>query len=82
MSFIEEIKSKLDLSKLYGYRMLLVGGAGVVIEGHRGVYEISDTIIRIRVKKGSIIVNGHDLIIKDISDSEIYIEGSIKGIEL
>lgn len=82
MSYIEEVKSKLSLAELTGYRLLIVAGKGICLEGHKGIYDISDTVIRIKVKNGSIIVNGEDLAIKEISDSEIYITGIIKGLEL
>ncbi|MGI6701383.1 MAG: YabP/YqfC family sporulation protein [Christensenellales bacterium] len=82
MSFIEEIKDKITLDAVTGYRVLLCSDKGVCVEGHRGVYEISDETIRIRVKNGSVSVCGHSLKIKEISDSEIYIIGIIKGISL
>lgn len=82
MSFVDEIKDKFKLMELSGYRLLLVNGKGVCFEGHRGIYEISDTVIKLRVKKGAVTITGADLNIVEITDSEVYISGIIKGIEL
>jgi len=82
MSFIDEIKDKIKLDATTGYRILILAGKGICVEGHRGIYEISDTVIRFKVKNGSVSVGGEELKIKEISESEIYITGKIKGVEL
>lgn len=82
MSFIEEIKEKLRIDDYIGFRLFLISDRNIAVEGHKGIYEISDTIIRIKVNKGTVIITGHELMIKDISNTEIFISGYIKGIEL
>ena len=80
MDFWEEVTAKLGVGDLGGYRFTVYAGKGMRLEGHRGIYEISDTVLRFRIKQGAIVVTGRELRIKEISDSEVYIVGAIEGV--
>jgi sporulation protein YqfC len=82
MDFAGETINKLGISEVGGYRFTVYAGKGMRLEGHRGIYEISDTVLRFRIKKGAVVVTGRELKIKEISDSEVYIIGIIEGISL
>lgn len=82
MSYIDDLKTKLNIDKIAGYRLSLIAGKGIIIEGHKGLYHLSEDEVKIRIRKGSITILGKDLTIKEISSTEIYILGSIEGINL
>lgn len=82
MAFVEEISEKFKIDGLTGMRLSLINNSYLCVEGHKGLLEISKEIIRIRLKKGMILISGEELEIVGISDSEIYIRGLIKGVEL
>lgn len=82
MRFLDEIKKKFNIEEYIGHRILIVANSGVRVEGHRGICQISDDIIKIKIKNASISIEGKNLIIREISDSEVYISGLIKGVFL
>lgn len=82
MSFYDEIINKYKGIEIAGFKITVLSGKGVIVEGHRGLYEISSEVIRFKLKRGSITINGQGLEIVEISDSEAHIKGIIMGVVL
>ncbi len=82
MSYVNELLEKMKAPSITGYRINIIAGIGLCIEGHRGLYYVSTENIKVRVKHGSIEIKGEGLGISYISDSEIIVTGSIIGVEL
>ena len=54
----------------------------VLIEHHRGVNEYGQTLIRVKVKFGSVCVCGSDLELARMSKDQLIISGNIESIHL
>ena len=52
----------------------------VLVENHRGVTEYGLTLIRIKVKKGSVCVCGRDLKLSHMDRGQLIISGLIESI--
>ena len=54
----------------------------VLIENHRGVCEYEDTVIRVRVKNGSVCVLGGKLELTRMTKGVLVISGQIDAVQL
>jgi len=66
----------LDLPKI-----TLIGNLQLYIENHRGIIEYRPEDIRIAVSTGELEVIGRDLVIRNISSEEIYLDGVIEDLK-
>lgn len=85
MSFIGEILDKFSIDmkeNVNGYKITVINGVGVIVEGHRGVIALASNEIKLRINKNYIIIYGESLRIKEISDSDAYIVGKIIKTEI
>jgi len=64
-------------------RMVLLGNKEFVIENYKGIVEYDNNIIRLNTLSGIISIEGNGLVINEISDDDVSVEGIIKliGIE-
>ncbi len=62
-------------------RIIVIGNNQFYIENHRGVMEYSDHLIRVRITGGELQVAGSELIIRNVYQEEIIIEGQIQRVE-
>lgn len=64
-------------------RMVLLGNKEFVIENYKGIVEYDNNIIRLNTLSGIISIEGNGLVINEISDDDVSVEGTIKliGIE-
>ena len=58
-----------------GARITMMGRGSVLIEGQRGVVELSSACIRLRTQGGVIAVAGKDLRLRELSSDAAMIEG-------
>ncbi|NLT95800.1 MAG: sporulation protein YqfC [Clostridia bacterium] len=65
----------LDLPKI-----TVIGDIQIYIENHRGIIEYSRELVRLSTSLGQLIIKGEDLILRNISIEEIYIDGKIKEV--
>jgi sporulation protein YqfC len=65
----------LDLPKI-----TLIGNLQLYIENHRGIIEYRPEDIRISVSTGELEVIGRELVIRNISREEIYLDGVIQAL--
>lgn len=85
MSFVNEMLEKLSVSlgeNVGGYKVTLISGVGVCIEGHKGIIRIGEDNINIRINNGSVRIEGKALYLKDVTDSDVFITGSVNMIEV
>ncbi|OWZ83059.1 sporulation protein YqfC [Natranaerobius trueperi] len=62
-------------------RIIIIGDTQFYVENHRGVSEYSENKIRIKISGGEISVTGSSLVLRNIFEEEILIEGNIENIE-
>lgn len=64
-------------------RMVLLGNKEFVIENYKGIIEYDNNIIRINTLSGIISIEGEEMVINEINDDDVSVEGKIKliGIE-
>ncbi|HEX3031535.1 MAG TPA: sporulation protein YqfC [Bacillota bacterium] len=67
----------LDLPKI-----TLIGGYQAFIENHRGILEYNTRLIRIKVSTGQLVISGRDLLVRNILQQEISVEGNITSVEI
>lgn len=80
----EIFAGKLELPSeiIMGLPLLALGGnRRLYIESHLGLIEYSDTIIRLRVKHGQVIVVGKEFCIEELREKDMLASGKIKKIE-
>jgi len=63
----------LDLPKIS-----LVGDLQMQLENHRGIIEFTEGKVRINTKVGVVTVTGEELVLRNITDQEIMIDGKIR----
>lgn len=63
-------------------RLTMVGFLQLYIENHRGVLLFSDQELRLLLKQGQLIIRGEGLVIRTILSEELFLEGSIRAIEI
>ncbi|MCL2631068.1 MAG: YabP/YqfC family sporulation protein [Firmicutes bacterium] len=83
MSFFNDTVLKLGLPHdnfVGGDKVSIFSGKGAFIEGHKGVFSVSEEEIVIKLKKEKVYISGNGLKITEINASEIYIIGKISGI--
>jgi len=64
-------------------RMVLLGNKEFVIENYKGILEYDNNIIRLNTLSGIVSIEGKGLVINEINDDDVSVEGKIKliGIE-
>ncbi len=60
-------------------KITLIGVERMLVENHNGIFAITQSVIRIITKQGLLEVSGHELIIKELNDDCLIIEGIIQG---
>lgn len=59
----------------------MTGNEELMIENYKGVIEYSDCKVRINTSKGVIKIEGRNLLLKEITDDDIEVMGTILKIE-
>ncbi|MBQ8143422.1 MAG: YabP/YqfC family sporulation protein [Butyricicoccus sp.] len=63
-------------------RLELTGGSRLLIEDHRGILEYTDSVLRIALRRGTIVVTGEGLQLTALTLRELAVSGCIRAIEL
>ena len=71
-----------DIEKTSGFRLEVFFNRTVTAEGCLGVVDYKDDYIKIRVKKGYLIITGKSMNIMYFEDKTIKIDGTVVNIEL
>ena len=64
------------------YNLTTVGNGQLFVEGVEAVKELGPALIKLRVKKGFIVVTGERMYVEYYGDNEIMICGQLKAIQL
>ncbi len=84
-NFFNEIKNKGQLNNpefLNDYNIVNMSGKLLYVEGHKGVTVISKEVIAFKVKKGRVVVEGKDFIVKELTENTLLVQGEIKKTEI
>lgn len=60
-------------------RITMVGNTDLLIEGHAGVLQYSDKLIRFLTKESVLRVEGTELILRQLSADRAYVCGAVAG---
>lgn len=63
-------------------RMVLLGNNEFTVENYSGIIEYEANKIRLRSASGIISVMGENLVINELDNEELYINGKIRSIEI
>ncbi len=77
--FYNDILLKLGLSpeESVGSKVTIIGFCGVFIEGHSGIKEYSEELIKVGIKRKTVLIKGKNMVVCIINKDEIYIKGKI-----
>jgi sporulation protein YqfC len=67
----------LDLS-----RLTLIGNRQIYLENHKGIVEYEEGRIKVRTNSGILVINGKNLVIRNLYAAELYVEGDIDSLEI
>lgn len=83
-NFFDEIKSKvnLDHNLLNDYNIINISGKLLYVEGHQGVTIITKEMVAFKVKKGRVVVEGHDMILNELTENTLLLQGKITKMEI
>ncbi len=84
MSYNKEIQSKLknNLEGIGNNFTITLDKGYAVIEGHKGIVQFDKEQIVVKLKKGSVIFKGNDLIIASSQSKELVIKGNVVYVSL
>ena len=63
-------------------RMVLCGGRRMLMENHQGIVEYGPERLRVKTASGVVIVEGEDLTLSSLGETDLMVTGEIRRIEL
>ncbi len=66
----------------FGYRVTLINGGELLVEGHKGITEYEEDSLSVRVRGGRLVLVGEDLNVKEINEQELLVVGKVARIEV
>ena len=83
-NFFDEIKSKvnLDHNLLNDYNIINISGKLLYVEGHQGVTIITKEMVAFKIKKGRVVVEGQDIILNELTENTLLLQGKITKMEI
>ena len=79
----EKIMDKLDFPKDISMelpKIIVIGNKEITVENHKGLLAFENSVIKIKSRIGTIVIQGTDFEILFIGDNTITISGVFKGI--
>lgn len=64
----------------FTYKLTLIGGKELLLEGHKGITHYEENRVEIRVKGGLLSIEGALLYIEEINEEEVLVKGEITGL--
>lgn len=71
-----------EIAENFTYKLTIKGGRVALIEGHKGILKYDENSISVKIKRGTLLLNGTSLIIDEINEEEISVKGEIKSFEV
>ncbi len=84
-NFFDEIKNKatnFDHNLLNDYNIINLSGKLLYVEGHQGVTILNTEMVAFKIKKGRVVVEGSDLILNELTDNTLLLQGKINKVEI
>ena len=63
-------------------KITMIGNLQLNIENHKGIVEYTMEKVRILVTRGEVVIEGRNLVLRDVQIDEIMINGEIAGIKI
>lgn len=63
-------------------RVTMIGNRHLYVENHKGITVYENSLIRISVFQGELVITGEDLQLRTVYTDDIYIEGDIANLAL
>lgn len=85
MGFNDETLSKFYNvfgENVVGFKVTLLEGYGIVVEGHKGLNGLTSEQAVIRVGKTLLFVSGENLQVLDINQNELHLGGKITAVNV
>lgn len=70
------------IKESFAYKITLIAGKELLIEGHKGILSYSENEIIIRVRHGKIELLGEKLFIKEINEDEVLVTGCVVSVRV
>lgn len=64
----------------FTYKLTLMGGKELLLEGHKGITHYEENRVEIRVNGGRLKIEGELLFIEEINEEEVLIKGNVTGL--
>ena len=82
-NFFDEIKAKVGIKgdALYNYNIVNISGRLLYVEGHKGLIVLSEKKVAFKLKKGQAVVEGSGLVLAELAESTLFIQGKIDKVE-
>lgn len=82
-NFFNELKAKAGgKDELFcEFNLVNMSGHLIYVEGHLGLTILSPTMIAFKIKKGRIVIEGENLILSELTDNTMLIQGKIVKME-
>ena len=62
-------------------RITMLGNKQVLVENHKGIIEYNETIVRINLSQGELVICGSDLMLGNLQVEQILVEGTVAEIK-
>ena len=63
-------------------KITITGFGELIVENYKGILEYEENLVRINTYIGTIIINGFDLNLNQLTEDDIAVKGKIDSIEL
>ena len=83
-NFFDEIKAKTAHCKdmLFDFNIVNISGNLLYVEGHKGLTILTNEIIAFKTKKGRVVVEGINMMLTELTNNSMLIEGKIVKTEI
>ncbi len=78
---IERIARELELENIAGVRTEIASNRQITVEGCLGINEYEDTLLRLNLPHGQMLILGSGFEIRSMESSRITISGKIQSLE-
>lgn len=62
-------------------RITMLGNKQILIENHKGIIEYTKTLVRIKINKGHLLINGQGLVLGNLQMEQILVEGTVEEVK-
>lgn len=82
-NFFDEIKKRAYINEEFfsDFNIVNMSGKLVYIEGHLGLTVLSPQTIVFKVKKGRVVIDGENMILAELTDNTMLVQGKITKTE-